>query len=190
MRGLQFILITPTGTLIYDVRVRLSPANTVAVQPVFEREYADHAPTTAPEPNAVFDAIVADDMPDGVSWSLDKYRAALAASGLTVMKDTLRVPGITIVTGGKVERGASSIHLRNALVVRRFCLEEAQGRYAGLARTAVARLLILWLTDHHPDLITRAQRTESGFPSEVAKVLGDHGLQKTGRAAGAATLVE
>ena len=128
--GADVVLEAPSGTRIYDARVRYPVAAIDPDQPTtenssFEDPAAQNIQVAAGtlEPNEAFDSIVADH-PGDVPWSLDRYSAALAASRLSFIQDTLRVPGVSIAKGGEILRSAGSPFLRNILLVRRFCLEE------------------------------------------------------------------
>jgi len=166
------VLEAPSGTRIYDVRVRSPVAATDPDQPAQSVQVAG-APL---EPSAAFDAIAVADLSGDAPWSLERYRAVLATSGLSLTTDKLRVPGVTITIGGKIERGGGPTLLRNALLVCRFCSEEKQAQFAGAPRAEVARSLVAWLIADHPDLVPPSSRIGPNLPHEVARLLRDLGL--------------
>lgn len=87
----------------------------------------------------------------GEPWTIADYEHEVSKVGLSLSATAApRVLGVTIASGGKVERSKSSTSLRNILLVSRFPIDQRAGEFDGYSQQGIARALHRWLVVNHP----------------------------------------
>lgn len=177
--GRKFVLVTPEGAMVYDVRLCTSePARTFAEDGEAEDDTVSPAPVeqTAQamvEPSVVLQSIVETKRPDDRRWMYEEYKTELARAGITIVRRKHdRVSGITIGNDGRIERAGGAIYLTNALLVTRFALAKSDG-FLSNCRTKrdVARALHRWLAVDHPNIL--GVRAEASDDLKATDALAD-----------------
>ncbi|MCF3642965.1 hypothetical protein LXM94_23665 [Rhizobium sp. TRM95111] len=162
MKGIDFVVVTPEGKRVYDMRFRTRSVAETVPGAVLSASFApDDRSGPSEEPAQVFRRIVETPRAEGRPWTIGDYNAELVRAGLSVTADKWRVPGLT-VSQGRVERGAGPTALYRALVVARFRFAADRGDFEQCrTRRDVVRVLCGWLAVEHANLdIVR----RSGFP--------------------------